>query len=188
MKAVVFHAHGPVENLHLEDLPEPEAGPGECLLKVKAVSLNGFDPMVLEGIPGLKTPFPMIPGADIAAEIVALGEGVDGAEWKVGDRVGIIDSDSAHLGSPVNDLGCFIAHLERHAIDGSLEAVQVERARECLLQGYLSADPAYEPNTLDKLTALNLFQLTHHPFRDRRPNWPEQTDRLLDRCEQLFKS
>lgn len=94
MKAVVFHAHGPVENLHLEDLPEPEAGPGECLLKVKAVSLNGFDPMVLEGIPGLKTPFPMIPGADIAAEIVALGEGVDGAEWKVGDRVGIMPNQS----------------------------------------------------------------------------------------------
>ena len=94
MKAVVFHRHGPVENLNVEDFPDPEAAPGECLLKVKAVSLNGFDPMVLKGIPGLKTPCPMIPGADIAAEIVALGEGVDGAEWTVGDRVGIMPNQS----------------------------------------------------------------------------------------------
>ncbi len=90
MKAVVLHQHGPLENLNLEDYPDPEAGPGECLLKVKAVTLNGFDPMVLRGIPGLKTPIPMIPGADIAAQIVELGEGVDSAKWNVGDRVGIL--------------------------------------------------------------------------------------------------
>ena len=46
-----------------------------------AVSLNGFDPMVLAGIPGLKTPLPMILGADIAAEIVELGSAVNGGKW-----------------------------------------------------------------------------------------------------------
>src|SRR3954453_24269100 len=87
MKAVVFRAHGPLENMALEDWPEPVPGATQCLVKVGAVALNGFDPMVLRGIPGLKTPLPMIPGADIAGTIVALGSEVDASRWKGGDRV-----------------------------------------------------------------------------------------------------
>lgn len=94
MRAAVFHEHGDLVNVRVEDFPEPEVGPGECLLKVKAVSLNGFDPMVLRGIPGLRTPLPMIFGADIAAEIVELGSGVDGSRWRVGQRVGIEPSQN----------------------------------------------------------------------------------------------
>src|SRR5215469_12362964 len=90
MKAIVFHQHGGLENLRYEDYPEPECGPGDCLVAVKAVALNGFDPMVLRGIPGLKTPLPMIPGADIAGEIVELGSAVAPDRWKIGDRVMVI--------------------------------------------------------------------------------------------------
>src|SRR5438876_12408081 len=92
MKAVVFRAHGPLENMALEDWPEPVPGATQCLVEVHAVALNGFDPMILRGIPGLKTPLPMIPGADIAGEIVALGDAVDRARWRVGDRVQVIPS------------------------------------------------------------------------------------------------
>jgi alcohol dehydrogenase len=53
------------------------------------VSLNGFDPMVMRGIPGLRTPLPMIPGADISAVIEELGPGVDGAAFAVGQRVSV---------------------------------------------------------------------------------------------------
>ena len=60
MKAVVFHQHGPLDNLKYEDYPDPRPGPTEVLIRVRAVALNGFDPMVLRGIPGLKTPLPMI--------------------------------------------------------------------------------------------------------------------------------
>src|SRR5215468_7745170 len=90
MKAIVFHQHGGLDNLRYEDYPEPECGPGDCLVAVKAVSLNGFDPMILRGIPGLKTPMPMIPGADVAGEIVEFGSEVDGARWKIGDSVAVI--------------------------------------------------------------------------------------------------
>jgi alcohol dehydrogenase len=90
MKAVVFHAHGPLENIHIEDIPEPRPARGECLVRVKAVSLNGFDPMILRGIPGLRTPIPMTPGADVSGEIVEIGAEVDRARWKVGDRVAVI--------------------------------------------------------------------------------------------------
>ena len=70
MKAAVFNEHGPLDNLRYGDVPDPKPAPNEVLLRVRAVALNGFDPMVLRGIPGLKTPLPMIPGADIAGEIV----------------------------------------------------------------------------------------------------------------------
>ncbi len=90
MRAVLFDRHGSVDNYRIGDVPDPVAGAGECLLRVRAVSLNGFDPMVLRGIPGLETPLPMIPGADIAAEIVACGADVDAAQWPPGQRVAVI--------------------------------------------------------------------------------------------------
>ncbi len=90
MKAIVFRRHGSVDEIKFEDIPPPPVGAEDILIRVKAVSLNGFDPMVLRGIPGLKTPFPMIPGADIAGEIVELGTGVDKRRWRVGQRVGIV--------------------------------------------------------------------------------------------------
>jgi alcohol dehydrogenase len=94
MKAILFHQHGPLENLRYEDYPEPECGPGDCLVAVKAVTLNGFDPMVLRGIPGLKTPLPMIPGADVAGEVISVGGNV--TRWKKGDRVAIIPNRPQH--------------------------------------------------------------------------------------------
>ncbi len=94
MKAIVFHQHGPLDNLRYEDFPDPVVGPKECRIRVKAVSLNGFDPMVLRGIPGLRTPLPMIPGADIAGDIVELGAEVDCSRFKVGDRVTVVPNQT----------------------------------------------------------------------------------------------
>ena len=94
MKAIVFHQHGGLDHLRYEDLPDPEVGPKDCCIRVKAVSLNGFDPMVLRGIPGLKTPLPMIPGADIAGDIVELGAEVDRGRFKVGDRVTVVPNQT----------------------------------------------------------------------------------------------
>ncbi len=87
MKAIVFYRHGGVENLKYEDVSAPTPGADEVLIGVKAVSLNGFDPMILNGTTSLKTPFPMSPGGDFSGEIVALGSSVDSGAWHVGDRV-----------------------------------------------------------------------------------------------------
>jgi alcohol dehydrogenase len=90
MKAVTFHQHGGIENLRYEDFPDPEVGPEDVLIRVRAVSLNGFDPMILAGIPGLKTPLPMVPGADFAGEIADMGAAVDRNRWRVGQRVTVV--------------------------------------------------------------------------------------------------
>ena len=86
MKAIVFEEHGGVEKLRYTDFPTPEPAENECLVRVKAVALNGFDPMILNQIPGLKTPLPMIPGGDVAGEIAGFGPG-DPGDWKTGGRV-----------------------------------------------------------------------------------------------------
>jgi alcohol dehydrogenase len=88
MKAILFDAHGGPENLRWGEFPDPVCEPDSCVVQVKAVALNGFDPMILRGIPGLKTPFPMIPGGDVAGQIVEIGRDVTG--FKVGDRVQVV--------------------------------------------------------------------------------------------------
>lgn len=86
MRAVAFDQHGGVEQLILREMDTPALGPKDCLVRVRAVSLNGFDPMILGKTTELKTPLPMIPGGDVAGEIAALGPEAEGG-WKVGDRV-----------------------------------------------------------------------------------------------------
>jgi NADPH:quinone reductase-like Zn-dependent oxidoreductase len=85
MKALCFYEHGDLDVLRYDDVPDPEPGPGQVLLRVRACALNHLDVWVRRGWPGLDLPKPHWTGADIAGEIVALGEGVSG--WKVGQRV-----------------------------------------------------------------------------------------------------
>lgn len=88
MRAVVFEAHGDVSGLELrDDWPEPQVAPEEVKIRVQAAAFNGFDPMILRGIPGIKTPLPMIPGGDIAGTIVEIGSDVPKNKFLIGDRV-----------------------------------------------------------------------------------------------------
>jgi len=86
MKALVLREHGGLEKLRIEaDFPDPVAGAGEVVLRVRASSLNYHDVFTRRGMPGIRLNFPIIIGLDVAGEIVSLGEGVEG--WSVGDRV-----------------------------------------------------------------------------------------------------
>ena len=87
MRAAVFHTHGPPEDIHVEEWPEPEPRPGDAVIEVGAASINGFDPQIVAGTTGLKTPLPMIPCGDFAGRIVGFGPDTDPAGWKEGDRV-----------------------------------------------------------------------------------------------------
>lgn len=86
MKAVVLYKHGGLEELIYEEhFPDPQAGPGEVVLRVKATSLNYHDIFTRRGMPGIKLKLPVIIGLDLAGEIVEIGPGVEG--WSIGDRV-----------------------------------------------------------------------------------------------------
>lgn len=74
-----------IDNLKLTDRPEPEPGPGQVVLEMRAYSLNARDLQVVEGFYDLNLTGPRIPFSDGAGEVVAVGEGV--SRFSVGDRV-----------------------------------------------------------------------------------------------------
>ena len=86
MRAMVLREHGTLDKLRFEtDFPDPEAGEGDVVLRVRASSLNYHDVFTCRGMPGIRIPLPVIIGLDVAGEIVKIGPGVNG--WKAGDRV-----------------------------------------------------------------------------------------------------
>ncbi|MFH0945194.1 MAG: zinc-binding dehydrogenase [Planctomycetota bacterium] len=85
MKAVVIREHGDLDRLLFEDRAEPEPGPKEVLIRVRACALNHLDTWVRRGVPGHKFPLPLIPGCDVAGVVERLGPGASGVS--VGDEV-----------------------------------------------------------------------------------------------------
>src|SRR5690242_9488640 len=83
MLAVRIHHDGGPDVLQLESVPDPVAGPGEVLVRLRASALNHLDVWVRKGLPSV--PKPRILGADGAGIVESLGDGVDGFE--LGQRV-----------------------------------------------------------------------------------------------------
>ncbi len=79
MKAAVYHGR---EDLRLEEIPIPEPGPGELLLRVDAC---GICPTDLKKIQKGLLPGPRVFGHEIAGTVAALGRGTGG--WREGERV-----------------------------------------------------------------------------------------------------
>ncbi|HET7816509.1 MAG TPA: NADPH:quinone oxidoreductase family protein [Sphingomicrobium sp.] len=85
MKTLLSHSPGGPETLRIEEMPDPRPGPGELLVRVRAAAINYPDVLIIEDKYQLRPPRPFAPGGEIAGEVEALGEGVEG--WGVGDRV-----------------------------------------------------------------------------------------------------
>jgi NADPH2:quinone reductase len=86
MHAVTVTALGAPEVLHSVELPDPVAGPGQVLVRVRAACVHPADLAARVGlIPGGPVPPPFVPGWDFAGEVLVVGAGV--GEVRPGDRV-----------------------------------------------------------------------------------------------------
>lgn len=103
MKAIRVHETGGPEVMRLEELPTPNPGQGQALVKVEAIGVNFVDIYNRSGL--YKNPLPFTPGSEGAGTVEGVGPGV--TEVKVGDRVGwaqVGGSYSTHVVAPAQKL------------------------------------------------------------------------------------
>jgi propanol-preferring alcohol dehydrogenase len=88
MRALVLERPAPAaaHPLQLREIPDPDAGPGELVLRVAACGVCRTDLQIVEGDLAARR-VPIVPGHQIAGRVVAVGDGVDG--WAIGDRAGV---------------------------------------------------------------------------------------------------
>ena len=87
MKAILFDEFGGADVLRYGDAPDPVAGVGEVLVKLRAAALNHVDIDIRNGVSRFDFKMPHILGIEGAGVVAAVGEGVD--EVGVGDRVAV---------------------------------------------------------------------------------------------------
>ena len=85
MRALVCKEWGPIEDLSVEEVPDPEAGPGSVVIDVKAAGVNFPDALIVQGLYQYKPPLPFSPGSEVAGIVSEIGEGV--THLSIGDRV-----------------------------------------------------------------------------------------------------
>ncbi len=120
MRAYRIHqANGP-DALTLDDVPEPQAGPGMVVVKVGAASLNYRDLLVVKGAYARNLPPGLIPLSDGAGVVVEVGPGV--TQFKPGDRVA----------------GCFFSRWEGGPLDDRAVKSALGGAVDGMLAGHVA--------------------------------------------------
>jgi NADPH2:quinone reductase len=75
----------PRDVMILDEVPDPQPGAGQLLVRVRGAAANFADALMCRGLYQVKPPLPFTPGLELCGEIVALGPGATG--FAVGDRV-----------------------------------------------------------------------------------------------------
>jgi NADPH:quinone reductase-like Zn-dependent oxidoreductase len=118
VRAIEIRGQFGLEHLVLAERPEPRPGPGQILLRMRAVSLNYRDLLTVRGEYNPNQPLPLVPCSDGAGEVVAVGEGV--SRFRAGDRAVPIFAASWIAGEPTRD-------KLRSTLGGPLDGTLCER-------------------------------------------------------------
>ncbi|MGN9808921.1 NADP-dependent oxidoreductase [Micromonospora sp. BQ11] len=125
MKAIAIDEYGPAALLTLRELPNPPVGPDTVLVRVRAAGVNPVDWKVREGhlAGAFPSHFPLVPGWDVAGEVVAAGPAV--MNFAVGDEVvGYCRRDHIQHGTYAE----FVPAPERTLADKPVQASWAEAA------------------------------------------------------------
>ncbi len=117
MKVYEIRGKFGLESLVPADRPQPQPGPHEVLVRVKAVALNYRDLLVVKGAYNPKMPLPRVPCSDAAGEVAAVGEKV--GRVKAGQRV-------AGLFMPAWQSGELTDARAHSALGGAVDGVLAE--------------------------------------------------------------
>lgn len=85
MRAAVCRRFGGPEVLEVEEVPEPEVGPGQLLVEVKGCAVSFPDLLMIQDLYQFKPGLPFVPGGEVAGVVRKVGESVEG--FSPGDRV-----------------------------------------------------------------------------------------------------
>jgi NADPH:quinone reductase len=94
MKAAVYDHPGPPEVLHLADVPDPEPGAAEVLIRVEAISIEGGDTLARGDTTAPAAPGPHIVGYQAAGTVLQVG--ADVTRFAEGDRVVTVSFAGSH--------------------------------------------------------------------------------------------
>ncbi len=115
-----------LENLQVVELPDPEPGPAEVLVRMRAVSLNYRDLLMLQGVYGRSTPLPLTPFSDGCGVVEAVGSQV--TRFAPGDRVATLffqkwlagkptyETQMSALGMPIPGAGRELAAFDQEGL------------------------------------------------------------------------
>lgn len=138
MRAITVMSTGGPEVLGYGGAPDPQPGPGELLVRVRAAGVNFIDTYFRSGLYPVVPPY--IPGLEGAGEVVALGPGVaDAGRFTVGERVAWCDVPGSYA-----ELAVVPAHRAVTVPDG----VSDEVAGSSLLRGLTAHYLLYPSRTV----------------------------------------
>jgi D-arabinose 1-dehydrogenase-like Zn-dependent alcohol dehydrogenase len=92
MKALLLEQAGPQPKLVFRELPQPDCGPGQALVRVRACGLCRHDLAIIDGLLRRGVRLPLVPGHEIAGEVAKVGAGV--SRVAPGDRVVCLPVDA----------------------------------------------------------------------------------------------
>jgi NADPH2:quinone reductase len=129
MKAIRVHQTGDPSVMRLEELPDPEPGPGQVLVRIAAAGVNPVDTYVRSGGYARMPSLPYTPGWDAAGVVVSTGAG---ARVTPGDRVYLSGTAGEYLTGAYADLAvCHASQvhpLPRHVTFGQGAAMGIPYA------------------------------------------------------------
>ncbi|HEY1160132.1 MAG TPA: quinone oxidoreductase [Terracidiphilus sp.] len=130
MKAIQIHETGGPEVLKLADLPIPEPGPGQVLIRVEATGVNFIEIYFRKGV--YKASLPLVPGSEAAGTVEELGPGVTG--FAAGDAV-----------ASVSVVGSYAEYalVPAASLVKVPEGLSMEKAAAAMLQGMTAHYLAY---------------------------------------------
>lgn len=85
MKAVVCAAWGQPDTLQVKELQDPQPGPGQVVIDVRAAGVNFPDVLIVQGKYQFKPELPFVPGSEVAGVILSVADDV--TTFKPGDQV-----------------------------------------------------------------------------------------------------